>query len=179
MTKDGIENPPSNCSSVDDYCQKLTDLSNQLAVVDQPISESQLILQLVRGLPIEYNNTAALINQQGVDWDQTLSILKDKVIRVDAHQTPLPTVLAAPAAPLPSASTTHNLSPGQSFSNRGRGRGRHQHFRGRGVCGRGSGRYQGHQWSTSHSPYPNWAWWNTPCPYPTQPPWRPSPYPAP
>ncbi|KAD4384899.1 hypothetical protein E3N88_25067 [Mikania micrantha] len=67
-----------------------------------------------------------------------LSILKDEVIRVEARQTPPPTVLAAPAAPISSASTTHNPPTDQSFSNRGRGRGRHQHFRGRGGRGRGS-----------------------------------------
>ncbi|XP_022003463.1 uncharacterized protein LOC110900912 [Helianthus annuus] len=41
------------CSSVEDYCQRLTELSNQLADVDQPVSESRLVLQLVRGLPEE------------------------------------------------------------------------------------------------------------------------------
>ncbi|KAD6454690.1 hypothetical protein E3N88_09396 [Mikania micrantha] len=70
---------------------------------------------------------------------KALSILKDEVIRVEARQTPPPTVLVAPAAPISSASTTHNPPTDQSFSNRGRGRGRHQHFRGRGGRGRGSG----------------------------------------
>ncbi|XP_076894597.1 uncharacterized protein LOC143546940 [Bidens hawaiensis] len=41
------------CSSVDDYCQRLSDLASQLADVDQPISESRLVLQLVRRLPPE------------------------------------------------------------------------------------------------------------------------------
>ncbi|KAD3068265.1 hypothetical protein E3N88_36145 [Mikania micrantha] len=47
------------------------------------------------------------------NWEITsafmaLSILKDEVIRVEARQTPPPTVLAVPAAPISSASTTPN-----------------------------------------------------------------------
>ncbi|XP_076908606.1 uncharacterized protein LOC143565537 [Bidens hawaiensis] len=53
-----------SCSSVADYCQQLSDLANQLADVDQPISDSRLVLQLVGGLLEEFNTTATLINQQ-------------------------------------------------------------------------------------------------------------------
>ncbi|KAD7479797.1 hypothetical protein E3N88_02933 [Mikania micrantha] len=136
----------SACSSVDDYCQKLSDLANQLADVDQPVSESRLVLQLVRGLPNEYRTTAPLINQQGVDWDQAISILKDEVIRLEAQPNTQTTVLAAPVAPAvqPSQHTTaHNYSPSDnSIPSRGRGRGRHNNWNRRGGRGRGSGRYQ-------------------------------------
>ncbi|XP_035845684.1 uncharacterized protein LOC110934189 [Helianthus annuus] len=36
----------SACSSVEDYCQRLTDLANQLVDVDVTITESRLVLQL-------------------------------------------------------------------------------------------------------------------------------------
>ncbi|KAJ0495439.1 hypothetical protein HanIR_Chr12g0608781 [Helianthus annuus] len=38
------------CSSFDDYCTRLQEIENPLADVEQPISESRLVLQLVRGL---------------------------------------------------------------------------------------------------------------------------------
>ncbi|XP_022030602.1 uncharacterized protein LOC110931519 [Helianthus annuus] len=41
------------CTSVEDYCQRLSNLANQLSDVDQPVSDSRLVLQLVRGLPAE------------------------------------------------------------------------------------------------------------------------------
>lgn len=44
----------SACTSLDTYCQNLQDLANQLGDVDYPESESDRILQLVRGLPKEY-----------------------------------------------------------------------------------------------------------------------------
>ncbi|XP_076939898.1 uncharacterized protein LOC143608858 [Bidens hawaiensis] len=71
-----------SCSLVEDYCQQLSNLANQLADVDQPISDSRLVLQLVHGLPEEFNTTAALINQQGVDWDQAITMLNDEVLRI-------------------------------------------------------------------------------------------------
>ncbi|KAL8251975.1 hypothetical protein R6Q59_035668 [Mikania micrantha] len=59
----------ASCSSVEDYCKKLQDLANQLTDVDQLVTESRLVLQLVRGLSPEFSPTAALINSQNADWD--------------------------------------------------------------------------------------------------------------
>lgn len=41
----------SSCSSMEEYCQKLKDLADQLTDVDHHVTESRLVLQLVRGLP--------------------------------------------------------------------------------------------------------------------------------
>lgn len=98
------------CSSVDDYSQQLSDLANQLADVDQPVSESRLVLQLVRGLPAEYNTTASLINQQDVDWDQAITMLNDEVIRIEAQKGTQNTVLAA-TAPSPPPPTGSSAAP--------------------------------------------------------------------
>ncbi|KAD6453328.1 hypothetical protein E3N88_08033 [Mikania micrantha] len=158
----------SACSSVDDYCQQLYDIANQLADVDQPVFESRLLIQLVRVMPIEYNTTAALINQHGLDWDQAITMLKDEVIRVEARQGPSPTLLAAPAAPpQPNQHPSHHFSPS---CGRGRGRGSWNHL----DRGRGGGRSTFSPWSSNQPSYPNWAWWTPPpCPYPTQSTWRP------
>ncbi|XP_022040433.1 uncharacterized protein LOC110942981 [Helianthus annuus] len=40
-------------SSLDDYCQHLKELANQLSDLDHPVTESRLVLQLVHGLPAE------------------------------------------------------------------------------------------------------------------------------
>lgn len=43
-----------SCTSLDDYCQKLKDFAGQLNDVGVTVSESRLVLQLVRGLPKEF-----------------------------------------------------------------------------------------------------------------------------
>ncbi|KAJ9556633.1 hypothetical protein OSB04_011247 [Centaurea solstitialis] len=49
--------------SLEAYCQRIKELSDQFNVVDITVTENQLVLQLVRGLPPEYDTTAAYINQ--------------------------------------------------------------------------------------------------------------------
>ncbi|KAL4589851.1 hypothetical protein LXL04_002762 [Taraxacum kok-saghyz] len=63
-------------NSFEDYCQKLKDLADQLHDVENPVSEKRLVLQLVRGLPPEYDTTAAYINQTLPDWDTARSMLQ-------------------------------------------------------------------------------------------------------
>ena len=69
---------------MEDYCQQLKDLANQLGDVDQPVSEKRLVLQLVRGLSPEFDTTASLINSQAADWDLARTMLTDEVIRLEA-----------------------------------------------------------------------------------------------
>ncbi|XP_022024803.1 uncharacterized protein LOC110925140 [Helianthus annuus] len=83
------------CSSLDAYCQKLKELANQLEDVDQPISESRLVLQLVRGLPQEFDTTASLINSTKADWDQARSMLTDELIRIEARKSNSSSVMVA------------------------------------------------------------------------------------
>ncbi|XP_021995626.1 uncharacterized protein LOC110892786 [Helianthus annuus] len=168
------------CSSVDDYCQQLSDLASQLADVDQTVSESRLVLQLVPGFPAEYNTTASVINQQGVDWDQAIAMLNDEVIRMEAQKGSHNTVLAAAAAPPPSraasANSNHQSEGSYSSTNRRGSRGRSDASNRR---GRGRGRSQQQSPWTAYQGqpncFPNWAWWTPPpCPYPTQQQWNPN-----
>ncbi|KAD4585856.1 hypothetical protein E3N88_23457 [Mikania micrantha] len=168
---------------VDDYRKKLQDLANQLTDVDQPITESRLVLQLVRGLSKEFTATASLINSQNADWDLATTLLNDEVIR-QAAQNPQPsTVLVTLAAPnnlsqsVPphpshaqqqsdSTNQYHQPSYQSTFRGRGRGRGRSQR-----------GNFSGTPWSfpspSANQSYPQWTLWYTPsCPYPTQYTWR-------
>ncbi|XP_076901367.1 uncharacterized protein LOC143555749 [Bidens hawaiensis] len=48
--------------SLEAYCQRLKELANQLADVDQPVTQKRLLLQLVRGLPTEFDVTSSIIN---------------------------------------------------------------------------------------------------------------------
>ncbi|XP_022029982.1 uncharacterized protein LOC110930895 [Helianthus annuus] len=102
------------CSSMDDYCQQLKDLANQLADVDQPITESRLVLQLVRGLSQEFDTTAQLIHFQKADWDLARTMLNDEVIRQEARKQRNTSVLVAPATAAPNnstAATQNNQQP--------------------------------------------------------------------
>ncbi|KAJ0779315.1 putative RNA-directed DNA polymerase [Helianthus annuus] len=171
------------CSSLDDYCKQLKSLANQLADVDHSVSDSRLVLQLVRGLPAEYSTTASFINNRDADWDLAISLLHDEAIRIDAQKGSSTSVLLAPATAAPaqhsaqpsghSAVADQSQDPGQS-SYRGRGRGRGRNNRG-GRSRGGRSYYSGNGYSPAPPSYPNWAWWTPPpCPYPTQNTWRPN-----
>ncbi|XP_022029035.1 uncharacterized protein LOC110930114 [Helianthus annuus] len=129
------------CSSLDDYCQRLKELANQLGDVDQPITDSRLVLQLVRGLPSEFDTTAALINSQDADWDLARSMLHDEQIRLEARQQSASSVLVTTQQPNHSSQQPeYNQSSQQQTRYRGRGRGgRGENYRG-GGRGRGSSR---------------------------------------
>ncbi|XP_035833019.1 uncharacterized protein LOC118481830 [Helianthus annuus] len=66
----------SACSSLDDYCQKLKEIADQLGDVGFPVSEARLVMQLERGLPTEYEVTAAIINQTSPSWDEARTSLQ-------------------------------------------------------------------------------------------------------
>ncbi|XP_074277378.1 uncharacterized protein LOC141601016 [Silene latifolia] len=51
-----------NFASLDAYCQRLKELSVSLGDVGAAINDQRLVLQLVRGLPKEYDTVAAFIN---------------------------------------------------------------------------------------------------------------------
>lgn len=54
----------ASCSSMDEYQQKLKDLTEQLNDVDHTVPESPLVLQMVRGLPQEYDTVASIIQNK-------------------------------------------------------------------------------------------------------------------
>ncbi|XP_076888122.1 uncharacterized protein LOC143538442 [Bidens hawaiensis] len=62
--------------SLESYCQKLKDLGDQLNDVDHPVGDQRLVLQLVRGLPIEYDTFGAYINQSLPSWETACSMLQ-------------------------------------------------------------------------------------------------------
>ncbi|RZC46727.1 hypothetical protein C5167_039684 [Papaver somniferum] len=91
-----------DCNSIDDYCDKLKSLSDRLLDLDFPMDDKRLVIQLVNGLPEEYNTVASFIQQSMPTFDAARSQLRTEEIRRPQQQSQsAPTALAA-AAP-----TTH------------------------------------------------------------------------
>ncbi|KAK1431722.1 hypothetical protein QVD17_08299 [Tagetes erecta] len=142
----------SACSSFDAYCEKLKEIADQLEDIEEPVSESRLVLQLVRGLPSEYNVAAAMINQAPTSWDEARNKIQLEQDRLQAQSkaNPTQTALTTPSQQPqqhqnPPSNTQHhnhnNPYPYQQQSTnqyRGRGRGRNNRGGGRGYRGRGN-----------------------------------------
>jgi len=164
----------TECSSMDEYCQKLKDLAEQLADVDNPVSEARLVLQLVRGLPAEYDVVGTLINQSSPTWDVARSMLQLEIHRQKARQNPTNTSMVTPQAPpqpQPSSNQGQFFQPNynqRSYdTNRNRGRGRNN-WRGGGRNSNRGGRGRNNTWS-QHGIGQKPNWWAPPsCPYPSQ-----------
>ncbi|XP_076960922.1 uncharacterized protein LOC143637408 [Bidens hawaiensis] len=75
----------NSCCSFDNYCQTLKDITEQLGDVDQSINESFLVIQMVRGLPIEYDTTTAIINQSKPTWEVARNMIEDEQTRIAAR----------------------------------------------------------------------------------------------
>ncbi|KAI3525466.1 hypothetical protein L1887_04283 [Cichorium endivia] len=86
--------------SLDEYRQRLKDLADQLNDVDNPVNEQRLVLQLVCGLPSEYDTAAAYINQTLPGWDTARIMLQLEQNRQQAykgHSTTSPSTVTAEA----------------------------------------------------------------------------------
>ncbi|KAI3690613.1 hypothetical protein L2E82_48745 [Cichorium intybus] len=172
------------CSSMETYCQKLKDLADQLGDVDNPVTESRLVLQLVCGLRPEFDVVGAFINQSSPSWDTARSMLHLEQHRKSARQNQTPIVLAAPTSNRsqnPGNQTQGNRDHGNNNFNhqswnsnsnsRGRGRGSNSRGRGRSNRGRGRGQQQNfwnqQPWNNNSWPKNNNNWTPPPSPYPS------------
>ncbi|KAL9237193.1 hypothetical protein vseg_011775 [Gypsophila vaccaria] len=189
-------------TSLDHYCQRLRELSTQLTDVDAPVTEKRLVLQMVRGLPREYDTVVAYINQTCPDFETARSMLELEQHRTRTTDSSPPTTGAALASqtnpPSHAATAWHGPSLGSPHQNQ-RGP-RHRSNRSQRDYRGGSYRapttvaptqHDSHRYrapSTGHRgrpqlptpadwqpPPPQWysPWGPPPCPYPTQPGWQP------
>ena len=85
--------------SLESYFQKLKELSDQLNDVDNPVNEQRLVLQLVRGLPSEYDTVASYINQTLPSWESACSMLQLEHHRQSARETLSPPAALAVSSP--------------------------------------------------------------------------------
>ncbi|CAH9095254.1 unnamed protein product [Cuscuta europaea] len=53
----------TDCSDIDDYCDKLKAISDRLQDLEFPMDDKRLVIQLINGLPPEYDTVASLISQ--------------------------------------------------------------------------------------------------------------------
>ncbi|XP_026443785.1 uncharacterized protein LOC113343909 [Papaver somniferum] len=70
-----------DCIDVDDYCDKLKALASRLSDLDFSMNDKRLVIQLVNGLPEEYNTDASFIQQSMPSSDATRSQLRTEEIR--------------------------------------------------------------------------------------------------
>ncbi|XP_022030424.1 uncharacterized protein LOC110931335 [Helianthus annuus] len=85
--------------SLHDYCQKLREIASQLEDVDQPVSESHLIIQLVSGLPPEYDVVAAQLHKDLPPWEDAVDLLDAEERRQRARQEPTAAVIPDSSKP--------------------------------------------------------------------------------
>ncbi|XP_024986570.1 uncharacterized protein LOC112521811 [Cynara cardunculus var. scolymus] len=169
--------------SIEAYCQRIRDLSDQLAAVDCPLNDNQLVLYLVRGLPREYDTIASILNQTLPSWEDAIDRLQSEARRIAAREAAAPTPLVAAAVTSPP--TKRDAQDNSTYSNRENqnrlpsGSRRDSSKNGRSnTSNRGPGQYS--QRPTIQQPFyppppywapPYWAppyWAPPPCPYPTQ-----------
>ncbi|XP_022014553.1 programmed cell death 6-interacting protein-like [Helianthus annuus] len=182
-----------NHPSLEAYFQKLRELADQLNdLLDTPIDDKRLVLQMVRGLPAEFDTMGSLVNQSLPPWPEACEMLLNDQRRRAARElmdgspvvaaaqtTPTPPPASAPAPP-PRDQTRDGSRDSRGRPNTSRNRGR----------GRASGprnpphnthpnpatynRYS--SYPTPPSPYPYWPtppyWTPPPCPYPTTSAWN-------
>ncbi|KAM0020985.1 hypothetical protein Hdeb2414_s0024g00645491 [Helianthus debilis subsp. tardiflorus] len=86
------------------YCQKIQDLTDQLKALDFPMNDQQRVLHLVKGLPKEYDTIASILNNSLPTWDDAVEQLVSETGRMktrDAVTNP-----SAIAAAIPSSAST-------------------------------------------------------------------------
>ncbi|KAJ0436513.1 hypothetical protein HanHA300_Chr16g0591671 [Helianthus annuus] len=66
----------ASCPSLNEYFQRMKDLADQLNDVVHPVSESRLVLQMVTGLPQEYDTVASFITQADKSWDDARDMIE-------------------------------------------------------------------------------------------------------
>lgn len=174
-------------SSLEAYCQRLKDLASQLQDVECPVAPNRLVLQLVRGLPPEFDTVAAYINQTLPPWDTAYSMLQLELQRQRARDANSPSEVAAtmdhdpPTHSNPRRDTPPNRSRQSQPRNNQQRRNNQQQNRPPNQPSsnrRNPTGQQRPQWPAYQPPYWPAPWWASPppCPYPTQAGWAPPPW---
>ncbi|XP_021971800.1 uncharacterized protein LOC110866965 [Helianthus annuus] len=97
-----LQHEPTNLTlasmpNLESYCQKIRDLSDQLAAVDYPMNDSQRVLHLVHGLPKEYDTIASILNQSLLTWEDAIDQLQSEARRIATREAVTPTPMVAAA----------------------------------------------------------------------------------
>ncbi|XP_074277039.1 uncharacterized protein LOC141600695 [Silene latifolia] len=179
-------------ASLDDYCQRLKDIATQLNDVGSAVDDQHLVLQMVRGLPSEYDVVGAYINQQLPSFENARGMLQLEEQRKSARTEAAPTALAAPAANDDTQGTdSHSHRGNSTWHNNNNKKSYHKGKGGKGNWknnGKGGGNNSGGNNGSGKPPsapatitVPVWPgtpwnapWGVPPCPYPAQQGWAPA-----
>lgn len=114
-------------SSIYDYCQTVKNIADQLTDVGHPISDKQLVLQTLHGLPNSYRTVVNLISFQTPlpTVFQTRSLLQIEETRISEPEP-------SPTAVLYTSKPQNSPQINQAYPNPN-GRGGYSHGRGRGY----------------------------------------------
>ncbi|RZC64294.1 hypothetical protein C5167_007978 [Papaver somniferum] len=110
-----------DCNNIDDYCDKLQALSHRLRDLEFPMDDKRLVIQLVNGLPEEYNTVASLIQKSMPSFDTARSQLRTEEIRREQQSQANPhtaLVAANHHRPPSNSSRQHNSFPSGSDAHR-------------------------------------------------------------
>ncbi|XP_012834005.1 PREDICTED: uncharacterized protein LOC105954868 [Erythranthe guttata] len=116
--------------SIHDYCQIIKTTAGKLADVGNPISDKQLVLQTLHGLPKNYGTVANLISFKNPlpTFLQTRSLLQMEETRIaELEQTAVVFYASNANCPSHSCNGSCNSSRGGSSSRYQRGGGRSNH----------------------------------------------------
>ncbi|XP_021747880.1 uncharacterized protein LOC110713740 [Chenopodium quinoa] len=137
-----------NFANVTTCCQQLKSIANQLANVDQPISDQKLVLRLVAGLnKTDFDTVATMIAQSEPlpSFNTARSRLLVEETRWNSDSTPPPSVFVAQQQSGQQADSSQqqpqqpSAGRGSSTSSKGRGGGGKGRGKGRGRGGPGRG----------------------------------------
>ncbi|XP_071739296.1 uncharacterized protein [Rutidosis leptorrhynchoides] len=175
-------------TDVSSYCQEIKSIADQLANVDDKVSDERMVLQLIAGLNESFDfirSQLAHINPLPTFYQARSMLLleetrKGKQHESTIHVSPPDAALISTATPnthaKPPTTAAPNFTQPQPYhGNNYRGRGNNRgNYRGcSGTRGRGNRNYQNNQantWATppswAYPQQPHWAYY-PPCPYPT------------
>lgn len=184
-----------SCGGLDEYCYKLKDIAGQLADVGHPVTETRLVLQLVRGLPDELDTISTLLNQTPPTWDEARNRIHMEQQRQEARANHGNRESALVRTQLNGSDRNTNQPPVDSQKTpyqsnyrgnnydpnyRGRGRGQWRGGRSRGLGGRNNSqnygqRSQQQSWNNNYNHqapqygFSQSQWASPPTPYPSAP----------
>lgn len=137
-----------------EYAQRLKDLADGLADLDQPVSDGTLLLTLVRGVNEPLRHMASIIKTKEPLEESELPTSKTSataLVAPSASSEPPPTPPAAPTAPATQTTMQRPPPPNQQrHGGRGKGRGR-----GRGSPWQSQQRPWSHPWGGSFQMWPS------------------------
>ena len=76
-----------NNTSISDYCNRIKNLADQLAITGDPLSDSDLVLYLLHGLGPEYDYVVTSITSHSdlLSFDEVQSLLMTHESRLELH----------------------------------------------------------------------------------------------